>query len=1098
MAESYKEIFFQLKKYKSKFYTNSLIRGIILFLASNSFFYVFISSLEYYFRFTNAIRAFLLFAFVILILVSLFLFIIKPLWLLINKSKGMSDEEAARQIGVFFPEISDKLLNSIQLINSQENTELLAASIEQRTSELKWFHFAKAIDFTENRRFVKFLVVPLMLIVSIVTLIPELFSESNERIINYNKEFIEPAPFDIEIQNESLRAFRNDDFELGLKFSGDLIPENAFIKTKGRRVRLKKNTKSDFSHTWRKLQDDESFQIEASGFLSQVYNLRVIPKPELENFEISIKFPSYTRKAPEKLSNIGDFSVPVGSKVTWNLNTSDCDSLSLILDDQQNQNTITKTPNKDFWTHSLQIQKPIDYQVSLKGVENSKRDFLKFHINSIPDQFPQIRHNQVYDTALFEYIIIGGSISDDYGFSNFKLQYELLDNDITLKKGSIPLSLTADLRKQNYNLNWNLDSFDVKAGLELKYFIEVFDNDGYNGPKRTTSNTYNIRIPDISEIRKEVNAKSKSMQNQLSNLQKEAQQLNEELNNLMDETKSKKNLEWKDKNKIDQVLKKHESLKEQLEELNKELQRNIETKQKFEKQNESIKEKTESLKDLMNQILDEDTKELLKELQKLLEENGNKNQMQNKLDELESKDFDIEKELDRALELFKQLQFEERLEQSLQDLEELSKKQDALSEKTEDKSLDNKELSEEQEKLNEKFDDIKQELEELQELDESMEVPNEFNNDESLQEEIDESMEKSLDDIQKGKNKKSSEQQKNSSQKMKELSKEMSDFMMSMESQNMMEDINNLRQILENLVTLSFDQEALMNEFKTVNQSDPRYVDLGQQQLKLKDDAKIVQDSLYALAKRVFQIQSFVTREVGKMNENIEEALEAIKDRKNPIAAGKQQFAMTSINNLALMLNQVLSQMQEQMAQQMSGDQMCNKPKKNGKPSMSKMQEQLNQQIRELKQSGKQGRQLSEELAKLSQQQEALRKMLEELENGEGQLDQSNQNKLSDLKKIMEESEKDLVHKNLTQELLERQEEILTRLLESEKAQRQQKTDPKREATSSSNKEKQTPPDLEKYLKEKERQLELVKTISPNLNPYYQDRVNKYFEKIYE
>jgi hypothetical protein len=546
------------------------------------------------------------------------------------------------------------------------------------------------------------------------------------------------------------------------------------------------------------------------------------------------------------------------------------------------------------------------------------------------------------------------------------------------------------------------------------------------------------------------------------------------------------------------VLKKHESLKEKLDEINKEFEKNQKSKERFDKQDEKIKQKSESLKKLMNELLDEETKKLLAELQKLLENKTDNNQMQNKLEQLEDKTFDLEKELDRALEMFKQLQFEEKMENVIDDLNKLAEKQEELSEQTENKSLENKDLEEKQKALNEDFEDLSKKLDEIKELDESMDTPNDFENPESEKEEIEESMKESSESLSKNKNKKASDSQKKSSEKMKEMSKEMSGFMMDMQSQSMEEDMNDLRQILENLITLSFDQEKLMKEFKRVNQSDPRYVELGQQQLKIKADAKIVQDSLYSLAKRVFQIESFVTREVNEMNDNIEDALEAIKERKNGLAAGKQQFAMTSINNLALMLNDVLKQMQEQMAQQMQGEQMCSKPKPGGKPSMSQLQQKLNEQIRQLKKSGKEGRALSEELAELAREQESLRKMMEGLGSGEGQLDKNAQQKLKDLEKIMEESENDLVHKRLTQELLNRQEQILTRLLESEKAAREQKMDPKRESQTANKKERNAPPDLQKYFEEKERQTELLKSISPNLNNYYRDRVNDYFEKIYE
>ena len=70
------------------------------------------------------------------------------------------------------------------------------------------------------------------------------------------------------------------------------------------------------------------------------------------------------------------------------------------------------------------------------------------------------------------------------------------------------------------------------------------------------------------------------------------------------------------------------------------------------------------------------------------------------------------------------------------------------------------------------------------------------------------------------------------------------------------EDLQNLRDLVDNLVTLSFNQEALMNEFQDIRESDPRFIELSQEQLKFKMTPKIIQDSLIALSQRVFQISS--------------------------------------------------------------------------------------------------------------------------------------------------------------------------------------------------------------------------------------------------
>ena len=106
------------------------------------------------------------------------------------------------------------------------------------------------------------------------------------------------------------------------------------------------------------------------------------------------------------------------------------------------------------------------------------------------------------------------------------------------------------------------------------------------------------------------------------------------------------------------------------------------------------------------------------------------------------------------------------------------------------------------------------------------------------------------------------------------------------------------------------------------------------------------------------------------MNQNMEGSIKAIRDRKKSDAAVSQQLTMTSINNLALMLDNVMRQMQENMADAMGqgsdGDKQV--------PGLSEMQKKLNEQIRELGQSGKSGRELSEELAKLAAEQERIRK----------------------------------------------------------------------------------------------------------------------------
>jgi hypothetical protein len=380
--------------------------------------------------------------------------------------------------------------------------------------------------------------------------------------------------------------------------------------------------------------------------------------------------------------------------------------------------------------------------------------------------------------------------------------------------------------------------------------------------------------------------------------------------------------------------------------------------------------------------------------------------------------------------------------------------------------------------------------------------------------------------LAKNQNQKASQSQKAAAERMKKMAKKMKDQMSDDEQQKAQQNIDDLRDILDNLVTLSFDQEKLMKDFRVVDQSDPRFVQLGQTQRKLRDDAQIIQDSLYALAKREPKIQSFVTREVGEMNGRMDESLGHIKQRDVGRATTTQQQAMTSINNLALMLSDALNQMQQAMNQmkgQGSPQPGSGKGKKKGKGSspgpgsLGKMQQQLNDQIQQLQQSGKTGRALSQELAKLAGQQQMLRQAMQQMGNlqpgggkpggkeagkegkdgkpGSEKDGQGGGGSAAEMKKMMEQTETDLVNKRLTEETIQRQRQILTRLLEAEKSARERDQDTKREAQTAQNHPPVFPPAFQKYkAAAPDQQTEILRRQQPTLTPYYQQKVSEYFQ----
>ena len=96
----------------------------------------------------------------------------------------------------------------------------------------------------------------------------------------------------------------------------------------------------------------------------------------------------------------------------------------------------------------------------------------------------------------------------------------------------------------------------------------------------------------------------------------------------------------------------------------------------------------------------------------------------------------------------------------------------------------------------------------------------------------------------------------------------------------------------------------------------------------------------------------------------------------------------------------------------------------------------------------------------------------------------------------MEKTETELLNKQMTAEMMKRQQEILTRLLEAENAERQRETENKRESNTGKDMVKKLPPEIEEYLKKKEAELELYKTVPPDLKPFYRSLVEGYYKSL--
>ncbi|GAB5417161.1 MAG: hypothetical protein Crog4KO_20270 [Crocinitomicaceae bacterium] len=1121
---SFDRLINQIDAFIRKYYKNQMVKGVILFTGVLLFTYLTVITLEYFGRFNTAVRATLFFGFLFVNVLIMARFVIIPLLKLKSFGKRINRYQASGIIGRFFPNISDRLLNTLQLSDRMDRNsrdyDLIEASVQQRSAKLNAVPFSEAINIGENRRYAMW-VMPIVLVMFVVGVFkPDVFLSGTDRVVNFSKEYKEAAPFEYELVSDLNAVEEGEDVPFEVALSGRVIPEKVYVKSKQGTFLLKKVAKNKFAGKLVQVREDMDFQFVASyekeKYASDDFHVDVIAKTAIGKLQATLNYPKYLGRESEVVENAGDLIIPEGTVVSWSVLTKNSEEVQFSINDK------TQLFKKQGFSVNQKFVNDATAQIVLKNKTSGKLDSTSLLVDVIKDEYPRIQVEEVQDSIKDGIRYFSGVVGDDYGLGGLKFVYTITSEDGTERKESMnvgnvlgtesPFNFAVDFRKEK-----------VKLKDKIEYHFVVYDNDGVNGSKATSSRSFVYKLPDLDELNEKREEEQEKAKEDLSDVMEKAAKFQEDLDKLRRETMNSKRSNWNQENQVDQLQEDHKSLMEDLQNLQEEMKNSVEEKNQLSEMDEEILEKQEMIEDLLEELMDEELRDLLDQLEELMKEQ-NKELLEENMEQLEMNSEDMNKQLDRTMEMLKKMQVDEKIDAIEEQLKELSKEQEKLAEEVKDTDKITEEQKNAQKEIDEKFEKIKEDIQEMDSLNEELSRPMDMGDQKENTEEIDQELNDAEKNMNKGKSGKAGESQQNASDKMEQMAEQMDQMQNESNQEQQQEDMTMLRNILESLVTLSFDQESNMNDLERVSDLDPAFKTHSRRQRRIIDDTKIVADSLYELAKRQPKIAKFIDDELNQIRANHDLSLEDIDERRRRELTIHQQYVMTSYNNLALMLNESLQQMQNAMRNQMPGSGSCNKPGGKGMPkpgegmSGESMKKMLQKQLDAMKKGqqeggdkpggekgqkpgqGGQGGMLgmgSKEMAKMAAEQGAIRRRLEQLRKELNKDGSGNGNKLNDLIKELEDQEKDIINKRLNNNSVERQKEILTRLLESEKALMERGFDEKRESKTPKNENNSNQIRFDEYNKEKLRQIELLRAVDPAYSKYYKDRANEYFNSVF-
>lgn len=1082
-----------LEKFAKKFYLNNLIKGLFWFILFSVSLLFVLSTIENLFWLNSTFRLILL----ILLIISLTTFFSYYIALPVLRYFGLLREKSYKDFALLLGNYSntdDKILSALELfeLNELNKNELLLNELSRRSNELSKINIKNFLNIKEYYKWIIGNISILAIFFTLSFTFPKQFINPLVRISNYNKIFPKDYGFRVNILNTNFYTESGKSFVLNFEITGDKIPKDIYILSNGNQFIPKKTLNNRYEYIFENITENTIFQIIAEDWSSDKYEIKVYNKPNIYRLVANIIYPNYTKINNEQFVNIFSYSVPRGTKIMFSFNMKDADSLIIVNGDKLNKYSV-----KNKLDYQIQILKNESIQIITKSIQSPLQDTTNIYITEIPDAYPQILVQVQKDTFYIMHYYVSGSISDDYGFTKLLAIYKLTRKDSTIN-GKIPINISNNDLIQNFNFDVDFSFLNLQPDDIIHFYLEIYDNDAIAGPKATKSREYEIKIPTKEEIQIEQSKQLQAANSKFSNIQKELNDIKNELKQLENQWKLERKFNYEQKQKWENLIKKQNDIINELQNL----EQNLQLSPSYD-ENLEIYEKIQQIDELIKSINLDELNEYLENLQKLMENNELKSE---DIEEFKSQNEELNKMLDRQIDLLKRLDIEKNLRETFDEFKDLSKQFDELSKKQDlDELTKQNELKQMLEKQFDKYDSLLKENEKLSE-------PFNMENIESEEQTINNEVQQAEQNLQKNNQKKANENQKNTSQQLNDLANKLEQNLEKQLQEENAEDATALRQLLKNVLLASFEQENLIKNLYMQNPRLSNYQDYVRKQYELQEVMKRTKDSLYMIGKRQPMVSNFIFDEINKIEKESKKAINNLNNWTFGPAAINQQNLMTSLNNLALFLSDVLQQMEQQnsMSQMNSdGAMKCNNPKNTGnssnsKPSMKtlkQLQQDLNKQMealqKEMQNGKKQGKEISEALAKMAAQQEAIRRAMQQMKeqmSKEGNL--KNASFVQQMIEDMEKTEKDLYNKNLTYETIKRQKQIEIRMLEAEKAEQQQETDNLRKSETAKNDYNSNLIKNFQYNVIKNNNFESMNRNNLNFNLYYRKKIQEYFNNV--
>lgn len=1138
MDHVYRDLISRLRRAHQKQRRLQWIRALLLFMMCFGLIVLCLVLLESFVFFSQSIRLGFAISMGVFCFVALSLVVIYPI-----VKNPFNTNTLAKLIGNNFPDLRDRLLNALQLYHDVEKTNpFLKAEMLELDELCREIDFRSVVKTDALKKYVKVT----GLIYAVIGLIFFSFQQplmaSLVRLRHVDKPFSMMPSIALKSLSKDIKVAKGQDARLVFKLQSSdekpfINPTELIAKatievfdTQGflsQDIDVFPDTLGKLSHVLRGVQKNGVYQAKIDfknkeSLVSQTFNIHVVEPGYVEWFQLSIKPPEYTRLGAQVLDkNVGETTVIKGSNVSiqGRLNRN-VPQFGLSINDKPMKPLKLNAAGFSF---AQRLYEPMTFQFVVKDtLQLLNKKSPVYRIDVLSDNMPEIEilepQSRTMDLPGNLEIGIRGTVSDDFGISGIFLYYRLAKTEfgevqetfqkIPIKDQSLqnPLS-SASPFESGFSYAWRLNDMLLTAGDEIEFYVEAADNDNISGPKATQSAMFYVKFPGLDELFSRAETKEADIFEKLDEQISKSKKIQKELSQIDARLKQKSKTSWEDKQDIESLRKEQQQALERMAELAEKLNRLSETLEENQLASEETLKKYSEIQQLMEELNDPEFKRQQAKLQEALKK-LNETEIRRALQNMDRLQKDFAQRLDRTLRLLKRMKIDRTFDELLERLNTMVDKQRDIQ-KQNNKSrkpsdLKQERLAKEQKHIQDMHRSYQASLKDLQEQLKNYDHPEKMPlsdmdslNQRQKNDSLDSMMKSAESDMKTNQNRQAAQKQQ------KIISKLLSQrqLLSQMKTKASMLDLaflkDYLMMMIRKAVDLSMHQEDLLMKMERQPsrlKHDSLQFKFSKNQAYLKEHLGYLQEKTKAIGNQSPKLEHGMMQVLKLAEIHMEKAINLIRSGYTFQIKREMVSSMSSLNEFADKSSAVLEQLLSQKPAQGQGG---GSSQTNALRQLANQQGQLNKQTQGMQPGMKPDH--AKRLAQLAAQQRLLQNQLQRLSARNKTSGGSKERLLGNLDELaqqMAEAAKSLESKSINRELIERQQKILSRLLDASMAMRKNDFEKRRQAKTATNPKHL--PQL-KALQAYEKSMVEKALDALNLNEYsddYQKIIRNYYQKI--